>query len=79
VLNSGEQLGQHSGHAGELEEAAGGGGGAKKGTAPVRIDADLARLLAIISSAAGEDAADIERRYAEMVRQLGKEIEGPKR
>jgi hypothetical protein len=57
----------------------------KKATAVVRIDADLARMLNIISTATGEDVSDIlspqarpyiEKRYAEVVQQLGKEVKG---
>lgn len=52
-------------------------------TTAVRIQADLARMLGIISKATNEDVSDIlspqirsfvERRYAEVVRQLGKEV-----
>lgn len=55
----------------------------KKPTAVVRIEADLVRMLGIISSATGQDVAEIispllrspvERRYSEVVQQLGKEL-----
>jgi hypothetical protein len=62
-------------------------GPGRKPTAVVRVEADLARMLSIISTATGEDISDIlsplvrahvERRYAEVVRQLGQEIKGDK-
>jgi hypothetical protein len=55
----------------------------RPGTTTVRIAADLARMLSIISSALGEDVSEIlsphirpfvEARYAEVVKQLGQEI-----
>jgi hypothetical protein len=55
-----------------------------KGTAAVRVEADLVRMLNVICAVTGEFASDIlsplvrshvERRYKEVVRQLGKEVE----
>jgi hypothetical protein len=57
----------------------------RRPTAVVRVEADLARMLSIISTATGEDISDIlspqirpfvERRYAEVVQKLGQEIKG---
>jgi hypothetical protein len=57
----------------------------RKGTAVVRIASDLARKVNIISTATGEDVADIlspmvreqiEARYIKVIRELGQEIEG---
>jgi hypothetical protein len=57
----------------------------KKATAVVRIEADLARMLNIISTATSVDVSDIlspqvrayvEKRYAEVIQLLGKEIKG---
>jgi hypothetical protein len=54
-------------------------------TAVVRVESDLARMLNIISTATGEDVSDIlspyirpfvEKRYAEVVQQLGREVKG---
>jgi hypothetical protein len=57
------------------------------GTTPVRIAADLARMLSIIATALGKDVSEIlsphirpfvEAQYAEVVKQLGREIKGGK-
>jgi hypothetical protein len=56
----------------------------KPSTGVVRLEADLVRMLNIISTATGQDVSEIlspqvrafvERRYAEVVQQLGREIE----
>jgi len=53
------------------------------GTGTIRVHSDLARMLAIIATATDQDTADfvsplirsaVERRYAEVVRQLGQQI-----
>ncbi len=55
----------------------------KKETALIRVDADLARKLSIISATDGEDIASIvsplirakvEQRYADSVRKLGEDV-----
>jgi len=60
----------------------------KQPTDVVRVEADLARMLAIISTATGESISDIispilrplvSRRYEEVVRQLGEEVKKGKK
>src|SRR5262245_29216469 len=55
-----------------------------KGTAAVRVESDLARMIAVIAAVSGEAASDIispilrpavGRRYRDVARQLGREVE----
>lgn len=67
-----------------VEQGQGAGAGAReRKTTSVRISADLARFISIITSTSGEEAADIldpiirgpiERRYAELIQKLSEEL-----